>query len=344
MNKAESLSNCVIVGIGGAGKNVLLQMGYTEGITRVHINCDHKSVREFDGELSVLADRRRALTADTLEPSITALLREQAKPNARFAVVVGGRSPATARLLQQVCRFLHELSCPYRAVLFKPFSFEDQSSFFRTLEVLASLQESLRPFWKTIDLQRQLELMDDAASLPDVLYRANRLAIEMAAGLPAGQGGILAALSSKVLSLTSNPLLETPLLCQIEQVRIEPYDGSGLTRSDGYCVEGTLATPTMANVRFSMSGMCHLKNGLSRDEADTWYQVLAESSTRGEAMILLTSNLFHRDGLRFIGDPIFVRTGYALEDLEVLVSDQTPTPDLYQMLPHEESLKKPPLR
>jgi len=328
MSDSTKTQNKTVIGIGGAGKNVLVQMGPREGVKRVYVNSGQE---RFDGSGAeeVIWIDRQALSSkrDVLESQMGRL--QQVCAEAGSLVVILGLSGFTgSRVLAQLVDSLIDRTV--EVVAFTPFQFEQQDRFHSAQDSVARLEAAKGPRIHLIDLNVEREAMSVGGSLQHLLQRANEKAIAIAFdpaihGIPdAGSDALSAIHNLSPAELIS----KVRLACRVVGVSITPVevtrDGVGEV-SYGRVIEGDLDCRNFfGNGRLTFRIHSESWSG----EPDTGledFRVFAEAERlqgyrqRNEAVIVSCEVCHLVDNDFCLMDPEVFGMGIAYEELSALM-------------------------
>jgi hypothetical protein len=327
----EKPGKTLVIGIGGAGKNVLEQMGADAQCVRLLINTDAISHECSSVEHKFFVDRRTVEEQPDLLPSVLISSLSRLCAGIRNVVVIcGPRSRATAQILVSVGGLLIEFGCTVQTLLFAPFRFEPATYFHAAQDALESFQPRLST--SVIDLDNCLRLAPEGQGLADVLSQANQYAIDIALRKPAAKGRfgeLLRKLSDRDLT---RELGRVRLVCRVTDVWASTEEDSpGLPDSDARSTEirGTMDCMNMFTVedespiRFNISRLEWAEGSpsISRPEAAMELAMLRRCAELHEAVIVSVCTLAPAGNSLDLFDPVIEPTGIPFELLQYLLSD-----------------------
>lgn len=178
MTDVKQAQRKIIIGIGGAGRNVLAQMGQQEGIRRVYVNSESGCFFGNDAEEVVRIDRKSLSAKENVAEGSMAGIIHICEQEHDVAIIAGLGGFTGSSLLGRLVDTL--ISRRVRLVVFKPFHFEQQEHFLRAKDHISRLEAAGMTKIHAIELHVEREAMHKGASLEDLLHQANKKAIGLA--------------------------------------------------------------------------------------------------------------------------------------------------------------------
>lgn len=216
MTDLERQKSQVIVGVGGAGKNVLVQMGPREGITRVYVNSTDVHITGSEAEEVIgidQSDLKRNSNSEQL-----ARLRQICEDN-NTTIITGLAGSTGSRVLGQLLDTL--LKCQARLVVFLPFRFEQQEHYCKARECIDQLESAKESCIHNIDLEGERTELLHGVSFEDFLHGVNEKAIAMALrpSAQSSQDNLNRVLSTTLdLSSPAEYVSKVRLMCRMDSV------------------------------------------------------------------------------------------------------------------------------